>query len=159
MRPKREVATNNGQTYFVTSATAGRRPLFRREGWADLFVATLCEYRPLRFLLHGFIVMPDHFHVLITPAESLEKAAQLVKCGFSFRVKKCLGSCAEVWTAGFSDHRIRDGVDYNVHQRYIAKNAAEDSYYPNAEEHPYCSLNPRYETDTSPQRLKPELFG
>jgi len=34
--------------------------------------------------------MPDHFHLLITPAHevSLEKAVQLIKGGFSFRAKK-----------------------------------------------------------------------
>ena len=28
MRPSREIATNNGQTYFVTSNSAGRKPFF-----------------------------------------------------------------------------------------------------------------------------------
>jgi len=34
--------------------------------------------------------MPDHFHVLITPAQDvpMERAVQLIKGGFSFRVKK-----------------------------------------------------------------------
>jgi putative transposase len=42
-----------------------------------------------KFLLHAFVIMPDHFHALITPAEnvSLEKAMQYIKGGFSFRLK------------------------------------------------------------------------
>ena len=41
MIPKREVATNNGQTYFVTSNTTERKPFFRHERWANLFLETL----------------------------------------------------------------------------------------------------------------------
>src|SRR5579871_4245754 len=41
MRPNREHATRNEQTYFVTSDTWGRRPLFRNERWARLFLDTL----------------------------------------------------------------------------------------------------------------------
>ncbi|MGH9602658.1 MAG: transposase, partial [Terriglobales bacterium] len=34
-----------------------------------------------RFLLHEFVLMPDHFHILLTPAPevSLEKAMQFIK--------------------------------------------------------------------------------
>jgi REP element-mobilizing transposase RayT len=101
MRPTREVATNNGQTYFVTSNTAQRRPFFPHARWAELFIKTLYGYRPERFLIHGFAVMPDHFHVLITPKESLERAVQYIKGGFSFRAKKELGWNGDVWSRDF----------------------------------------------------------
>src|SRR6266566_7977562 len=38
--------------------------------------------------------MPDHFHVLITPTITLERALQLIKGGFSFRATKELGFLA-----------------------------------------------------------------
>ena len=88
MKLKREHATNNSQTYFVTSETWQRRALFRAEPWARLFFQTLSHYRGEAYLLHGFVLMPDHFHLLISPLTSLEKAIQLVKGGFSFRAKK-----------------------------------------------------------------------
>src|SRR5258708_34602870 len=106
MLPKREIATNNGQTYFVTSNTAARTSFFRHERWAKLFVETLYSYRPERYLLHGFVLMPDHFHVLITPAASLELAVQCLKGGFSFRAKSELGWKGDISVAGFSGHRI-----------------------------------------------------
>ena len=156
MRPKREVATNNGQTYFVTSNTAQRTPFFKNARWAELFIKTLYGYRPERFLIHGFVVMPDHFHVLITPQESLERAVQRIKGGFSFRAKKELGWNGDVWVAGFSDHRIRNQEDYEVHQRYIAKNPVEDRLVEQSEDHSYCSANGRFELDTFPPGLKPQ---
>ena len=126
MIPKREVATRNGQTYFVTSNTAERKPFFRHERWAKLFIQSLYGYRPERFLIHGFVVMPDHFHLLITPMESLERAVQCIKGGFSFRAKKDLDWAGDVWVAGFSDHRIRDDEDFEVHQPYIGENPVKE---------------------------------
>ncbi|MBB5065701.1 hypothetical protein HDF15_004071 [Granulicella mallensis] len=85
MRPKREVATNNGQTYFVTSNTAQRKPFFRHARWAELLIETFYGYRPERFLIHGFVVMPDHFHFLMTPQETLERAEDHAYCSANRR--------------------------------------------------------------------------
>jgi len=155
MRPKREVATRNGQTYFVTSNTAGRRPFFRHERWAQFFLETLYGYRPDRFLLHEFVLMHDHFHLLITPAESLEKAVQYIKGGFSFKATRNLRWKGEVWVAGFSDHRIRDDNDLEVHRQYIAKNPLKAGLVEHAEDYAYTSFNGRFELDPYPQGLKP----
>src|SRR4051812_24274836 len=119
MKPAREHATNNSQTYFVTSENWGRRPQFRAEPWAKLFIDTVYRYRGSAYLLHEFIVMPDHFHLIITPKAALERAVQYIKGGFSHRLKVELGSNAEVWQRGFSDHRIRDAEDYDKHFHYL----------------------------------------
>jgi len=103
--------------------------------------------------------MPDHFHVLITPQESLEKAVQFIKGGFSFRAKKELGWTGEIWTAGFSDHRIRDEEDYASHLRYIAKNPAEAGLAEQEGSYAYCSDNGRFELDAFPRGLKPRSVG
>ena len=119
MKPAREHATNNSQTYFVTSKTWECRALFRAEPWARLFFKTLLSHRGKSYLLHEFVLMPDHFHLLITPSVPLERAVQLIKGGFSFRAKKALGTNAEIWQRGFLDHRIRDAEDYDKHLHYI----------------------------------------
>src|SRR6266481_5679406 len=116
MKPRREHATNNGQTYFVTSETAERRMLFSDERWAKLFLQVLYHYRGRAFLLHDFVVMPEHFHATITPVSNLEKAVQFIKGGFSFRAKRELQYSWEIWQKGFSDHRIRDFGDYENHK-------------------------------------------
>ena len=159
MRPNREVATVNGQTYFVTSNTAGRKPFFRHERWAKLFIDVLLGYRPERFLLYEFVVMPDHFHVLITPKGSLEKAVQFIKGGFSFRAKRELSWTGDIWIAGFSDHRIRSDEDFEVHRRYIAKNPVEAGLAEQEGIYGYCSANGRFALDAFPRGLKPGSVG
>jgi len=156
MRPKREIATHNGQTYFVTSNFAERQPFFRHERWASLFLETLYGYRPERYLLHEFVLMPDHFHLLITPQKSLELAIQCLKGGFSFRAKKELGWMGEVWVAGFSDHRIRDEADLAIHRAYIANNPVKAGLVEHAEQYAYGSANGTFEVDAFPRGLKPQ---
>jgi putative transposase len=157
MRPIREHATNNGQTYMVTSSTCGRRALFSREEWPKLLIDTLYHYRGSGYLLHEFVIMPDHIHVLLTPIASLEKAVQFIKGGFSYRAKTELGSNLEVWQKGFSDHRIRDASDYRSHQVYIQQNPVRKHLCERAEEYPYSSAKPGFELDPIPQGLKPEI--
>jgi len=140
MRPKREHVTHNQQTYMVTTSTWERRVLFRNERWARLLLDTLYRYRGSAYLLHEFVIMPDHFHVLLTPLTTLEKAVQFTKGGFSYRAKKELGSNMEVLQKGFQDHRIRDAGDYDVHRTYILENPVTEHLCEKAEEFPYSSV-------------------
>jgi REP-associated tyrosine transposase len=156
MRPTREHATSNGQTYMITSRTWGGRTVFSRDAWAKLLIDTLYHYRGSAYLLHYFVVMPDHIHVILTPKASLEKAVQFLKGGFSYRARKELGSNLEVWQKGFSDHRIRDASDYRIHQIYVRQNPVRKHLCERAEDYPYSSAGGRFELDPVPQGLKPD---
>lgn len=154
MRPTRQ-ETASGYTYFVTSQTWQRRALFRNEKWAELFLETLQSCRGRANLLHEYVLMPEHFHILITPSVTLERAAQFIKGGFSFRVKRELQSPMEIWQTGFSDHRIRDVQDYQIHVDYIWRNPAGRKLVDHAADYPYCSAFPGSLKDEAPQWLKP----
>ncbi len=125
MRPAREPNRNSDATYFVSTQTAGRKPFFRHKRWARLMMATLQRYAEKDFILHAYVIMPDHLHLLITPNESLEKAVQLIKGGFSFRAKRELDYKFDIWQPGFTDHRIRDEEDWKRHLEYIRSNPLE----------------------------------
>ena len=157
MKPAREHATNNARTYFVTSDTWERRALFNAEPWARLFFKCLLQHRGDAYQLHEFVLMPDHFHLLITPVAALEKAVQLIKGGFSFRAKKALGSNLEIWRRGFADHRIRDAEDYDRHLHYIHLNPVKKHLCAAPLEYRYSSAYPGWKSDPIPQWLKPPL--
>jgi putative transposase len=156
VRPTREPATHNQQTYMVTTETWCRRDLFRNDQWARLLIDTLRHYRGTAYLLHEFVVMPDHLHILLTPLTSLEKAVQFIKGGFSYRVKKELGSNLEVWQKGFADHRIRDDDDYRLHVIYIQQNPVRKHLCERPEDYLYCSAHGGLDLDPAPQGLKPQ---
>jgi putative transposase len=55
-------------TYFVTFLTWQRRRLFVVDNCARLFLKTIYGYRRQeKFLLHAFVLMPEHVHLLLTP--------------------------------------------------------------------------------------------
>ena len=83
-------------TYFITSATSQRKSLLQSERMALLLLDVLFRYRDQKkYLLHEFVIMPDHFHLILTPTDTLERALQLIKGGFSFRAKKELAFSGE----------------------------------------------------------------
>jgi putative transposase len=121
--------------------------LFRVEVNAKLMIETLESYRVQgRFALHAFVVMPDHVHALITPAPdvSLEKAIQLMKGGFSYRVKSRL----DVWERGHFDKRVPDRLAYVACVNYIRRNPVEAGLVEREEEYEFSSV--RGEVDPMP---------
>jgi putative transposase len=102
--------------------------------------------------------MPDHFHLIISPVITLERAIQFIKGGFSHAAKKKLGSNAEIWQRGFSDHRIRGYEDFEKHLHYIHLNPMKRHLCSNPAEFKYSSAFPGWKLDPIPQGLKPPSF-
>jgi putative transposase len=145
------------RTFFVTSSIAGKRSLLQSERSAELFMRILYEYRDQgKFRLHEFVVMPDHFHLLLTVGceMSIEKAVQFVKGGSAFRMGR-LGFKAPVWQRGFSEVRVLDANQYVRIARYIRNNPVKRHLVLSPEDFRYSSANPEFELDPPPQGLKP----
>lgn len=154
--------TAPGRTYFVSSATWERRELFRATQAAELLVQRILACRDrCAYLLHEFVVMPNHFHVLLTPAEttSLEKAVQLIKGGFSFEFQKRTGNRMEIWQVGFHDWTIRDDEDYGAKVRYIHLNPVEARLVERADDWPFGSACGKYALDAAPGEFKARASG
>ena len=110
-------------TYALTTTAFQRRALFVRTANAELLVKTIFHYRDQgRYRLHGFAIMPEHLHILLTPSanQTIERCAQCIKGGFSHDVR--VQYAGEVWQVGFHEHRIRDGQDFRNQLGYIAAN-------------------------------------
>jgi putative transposase len=142
--------------YFITASTAQRAPLFRKGSMAQLFIEVLLHYRDHKnYLLHEFVVMPDHFHLLISPALSLERSLQLIKGGFSYRAKKELGFGDEIWEKSFYDRRVRGAEDYYNFKQYIRQNPVKQELVSSFTDYPYSSARTEFMMDEVPLRLKP----
>jgi putative transposase len=144
------------RTFFVTTVTCQRTPIFRAEGRARLLIEVLLDYREQKkYLLHEFVVMPDHIHVLLTPAcgISVERAVQFIKGGFSHRLRKA--EKIQVWQQSFTNHRIRDAEDYERHCGYVRLNPVRAGLVRDAEAYPFSSAGLTIRLDAMPQGLKP----
>ncbi len=146
------------RTFFVTSATWGRRRVLQSTGSAELFVRTLYEYRGQgKYRLHEFVVMPDHFHLLITVGSgiTIERAIQFIKGGFAFRAGREFGIRPPIWQKGFSEVRVNDAVAFAKQREYIRNNPVAAGLASRAEEYAESSAFPLHVLDAPPQRLKP----
>src|SRR5947208_6021998 len=128
---------NLDRTFFITSVTWHRTPLFRSQPKAELMMDVLLRYREqMRYVLHEFVIMPDHLHLLLTPAPelSLERAMQLIKGGFSYRLGKAKRGL--VWQESFTNHRIRHDQDFKHHAEYIRMNPVRAHLVERPEDYP-----------------------
>jgi REP-associated tyrosine transposase len=145
------------RTFFITAVCFGRKPVFRSTQLAGLFLNTMYGYRKQgKFLLHEFVVMPDHIHLILTPDIKipLERGVQFIKGGFSHRCSKELALNSEIWQRGFTNHRIRDLEDYGRHTEYIHMNPVRAKLAASAADYPYSSARPGFELDAVPTTAK-----
>jgi REP-associated tyrosine transposase len=158
-RPSRPQPMNSRttRTFFVTSSTWGRRSLFQSERMAKLFLDVLSVYRAQgRYLLHEFVLMPDHFHVLISvlPEMIVEGAVQLIKGGFSYRARKQLGFQGEIWQRGFSDELVVNVAGYRARCEYVRHNPVRARLARIPEDYPYGSAGSERKMDPMPTHLR-----
>ena len=149
-------------TYFITSRTWESRKLFLKPPVCEVVIETLLHYRDKgSYLLHSFVLMADHVHLILTPGTdiSLERAVQLVKDGSARRISQTLNYMFPVWQRGYTDHRIRDQGDYEEHVRYIDANPVKAGLVLAAQEYAWCSACGSFAIDEPPQGLKPLRKG
>jgi putative transposase len=135
-----ETILSSGRVFFATTKTSMARHLLQSERNAMLLIDVLrSNVAAGKFQLHDFVIMPDHVHLLMTlPGDTtIEKAMQLIKGGFSYRLKSEFGYQGEVWQRGFSEVRIRDGQSFLQHREYIVQNPVKAGLVDIAEQYPY----------------------
>jgi REP-associated tyrosine transposase len=101
--------------------------------------------------------MPDHFHALLTPGDgtSLERAVQFIKGGSAKGIRESLNFRFPVWQRGFSDHRVRNSEDYELHMRYLNQNPVKKHLVATAADFKWSSASGAATMDDVPQGLKP----
>jgi REP element-mobilizing transposase RayT len=111
-----------GATYFVTTCTYRRLPLFAgeparflaRQAWLSL-----AELGDVEWL--AVAVMPDHVHALFTLGARLTVSQTLGKAKAT--ITRTLGrSPATVWQENAFEHRLRDGEECEAYGFYVFMN-------------------------------------
>jgi putative transposase len=139
-----ETILSSARVFFATTKTSMGRRLLQSERNAMLLVDVLrSNVAAGKFQLHDFVISPDHLHLLMTlPGDvSIEKAMQLIKGGFSYRLKGEFGYQGEVWQRGFSEVRINDWQSFLQHREYIVQNPVKSGLVESAEDYPYCDTS------------------
>jgi len=150
--------TSPGWTYFVTTKAWQGVPVFQAHETADIVIHKIQEYRDRRnYLLHEFVLMPNHLHLILTPAESvsLEKTGQLIKGGSSHEIHRIRGNKTQIWQSGFHESRVSDGLDYKKKVDYFRFNPVAAKLVDQPQDWTHGSASGKYQLDPIPQGLKP----
>jgi len=106
------------------------------------------------YLLHEFVPMPNHLHLLLTPSRetTLEKAMQLIKGGSSYEIHQQRAHKMGIWQPGFHDWTIRDAEDYAAKSQYIRMNPVEAHLAERPEDWPFGSASGKFRLDRRCQK-------
>ena len=148
-----------GATYFIGCCIEKRRHILRNSGLAELVVDLYAEARDRGdILLHAYVVLPDHYHVVATlvTETSISRLVRKVHSLFWSRGKALLGDLVgeRIWQRRFHDHVVRDDRDWlsilgYVHQNPVTAGLVEEPVlYPLSS----CAF---WETGEGPVRCDP----
>ena len=150
---------NTGPVFYITTVVHKRLPLFTRPAYVIPLFDSLIFYRSrYRFLLLGYVCMPDHLHLLIWPqdwydvdaimrdfkgytakrllrqAQAEEDAALLPHfCGQAGRSEH------QVWQASFWEQDVYSPGYLRQKLVYLHRNPVRAGLVKQPEEYPYSS--------------------
>lgn len=150
----------NGQIYFVTSNTKDRKEINNNIA-ARFFVITIAYHKyVLNFSLFGYVIMPDHFHLLLQPCEKspLPKIMNYIKGNFARKYNEFINpdlqdnvnlidyqggklqkSFNSVWQKEYYEYVIRDEKDFIEKLNYIHNNPVKKGLVKNPDEYEFSS--------------------
>jgi putative transposase len=129
--------------YFVTSKTKNNKPIFLNPANAELFMQTLFDCRKrYGFLLLGFVIMPDHFHVLIMPKQEykISSVVQKIKSLFAYKMRD-VGVKGSVWQKSFYDFVVYSEEKLGEKLNYIHANPVRKGIVKDLREYQFSSIN------------------
>jgi putative transposase len=149
-----------GGTYFIIQVTYGRSPWLcddlPRQVLRRGIEAVRKDYP---FAIDGFVLLPDHFHLLMTLPEGDANFSERMRRIKGFVTRK-IGHLPQfqtdpnlsrekrgekyVWQRRFWEHCIRDEQDFKNHLQYIHNNPVKHQYCKNPEDWKYSSIH-RYQ--------------
>lgn len=136
---KRYILNSPGLVHFVTFSTYQRRRFLEPDRTRSIVTEVLRERLHAREAqCHGFVVMPDHVHALLTVADDKTISEFMLswKKTSSYRIRQfytqeltryaelCPGGCA-IWQARYYDHHLEKIEHINGKLDYVHNNPVQ----------------------------------
>lgn len=151
-----------GGTYFFTVNLLQRQDndlLVRHIDWLRAVVIAVRKAHP--FVIHGWVVLPDHLHCVIElPQGDADFATRwrLIKMGFSKGSPKTERRSAVrmrrgergIWQRRYWEHLIRDERDFNAHRDYVHINPVKHGWVKSVADWPYSIFHKLVEQGVYP---------
>jgi len=146
----------SGDLHFVTASCYQRQPLLGTPYRRDLFLRVLeLMRRRYRFVVLGFVVMPEHFHLLVSEPQrkTLSTVIQALKLGFSRRLlgprvgvrePAPAATANRIWQARFYDFNVWTEHKRIEKLRYMHRNPVARGLVNSPEQWPWSSFRSHY---------------
>ncbi len=131
----------SGQSHFVTSSCYDRKANLNTPEARTVFEDALERVRRCYCLrVYGYVVMPEHVHLLISEPQrkTLAVAIQSLKQGVSRRL---IGHTEHFWQHRYYDFNLRDYPQFLEKLRYIHRNPVTRGLCELPERWPWSSYN------------------
>ncbi len=117
----------SGQSHFLTFSCYRRQPNFDSPETYDLMVDCLENTRRgFDLCIYGYVIMPEHVHLLVSEPEqaSLAEAMHFLKLSFAKQLRSRRGALASgsFWQKRYHDRNVRDAREFTVKLRYLHRN-------------------------------------
>ena len=113
---------HSGQSHFVTFCCYHRRHLLTTDASRRIFESALERVRHgFRLQVYGYVVMPEHVHLLLSEPQrdTLADALKSLKQGVSRRL---IADAEHFWQKRYYDFNVRDYAQFVEKLRYIHPN-------------------------------------
>jgi putative transposase len=132
------------QTHFVTFSCYRRLARLQDERTRDMFVEGLeRNRRSYRFCVYGYVVMPEHIHLLVSEpeVEVLATAIQALKISVARReMRYHEKGDATLWQKRYYDHNVRSYKSFVEKLRYMHRNPVKRGLVENPEDWKWSSF-------------------
>jgi len=143
---------HSGQSHFVTFCCYHRRPLLSTDEIRRIFESALERVRrSYRLCVYGYVIMPEHVHLLLSEPQqgTLADALKSLKQGISRRGIGKLplkpkaglsGPPGHFWQKRYYDFNIRNYAQFVEKLRYVHRNPVKRGLCDRPEEWPWSSF-------------------
>jgi len=131
---------HTGQSHFVTFCCYHRDSFFASDASRPVFESALERVRrSFRLRVYGYVVMPEHIHLLVSEPErdTLADALKSLKQGVSRRL---IGNADHFWQKRYYDFNVRNHAQFVEKLNYIHWNPVKKGLCDRPEDWPWSSF-------------------
>lgn len=145
-------------THFLTLPTFHRKRIFQNERFGEVLTEVLMESRQrFEVLLHDYVIMPDHVHLLLTAGgEAAATVVSGVQRKFADEITRQYGYSGEVWEPEFRDQQVKTAKDCAECTKHIHSNPVRVGFCDKPGQYRMSSTASRWVLDPLPEALRPE---
>ena len=133
----------------------------RQPAVADMVVEAI-EYNANvlgHYVLHAFVIMPNHVHLLATPAVPMPKLTRSLKGITAKRANEILGlTGSSFWQEESYDHLVRSEIEFKKVKNYIENNPVRADLVKEAGEYRWSSAGRATRGSPADQGVRPTIL-